>query len=516
MPISQIYSRAHENRHQLSHPALAAVRKAFFKAAGRNFLLLQILFLALFAYIFGSIFEQGSRTHNLKVLFVDYDDGTVGASIRNAYKSLKGDSFPSLVERSMSDFLTPDDLRREVCDTHYWAAIYTSLGASGRLQDALMTGSSSYDKDNVLSYIWNEARYPAVIDSSISANLLALSSAARIAYANENWTFVENSTSATFSIFADPWHLTSVNIQPTAQGARLIYNTIVIILIVMQEFFYLGTINNLYEAFKVYSRLDPHRVVLVRFGISAAYTCIGSLCTAGAIWAFRAGWNVNGNQFVLSWLVFWLFAHVNFLTMDVFTVWLPPWGVPMALISWVIFNITSILLPFELSPKFYRWAYVMPAHEVYQVLVDIWSGGCNPQLSYALPVLFILELSSLLLSALGVHRRSHYAIIKEEADEKAFQMRVDTAIKIQQQGVIERTKTQKADIAGGEITVADENERKSVEKREEEEEEEREEISDVLRKEDSEIKKVQSRASQSISYGPAFGFLFGAGDGSSS
>lgn len=194
---------------------------------------------------------------------------------------------------------------------------------------ALAGGSAAteYNRSDVLTYIWNEARYSATVDSTISANLQSLASAARLAYTSINGTgamaTLASTDSAAVSVFADPWQLTSVNIQPTTQGSRLIYNTLVVILILIQEFFYLGTVNALYARFKIYERLYPHRIIVYRNLISLSYTFVGSLSTTGAIWAFRAGWDVNANQFVLSWMVLWLFAHANFLSLDVFTVWLP-------------------------------------------------------------------------------------------------------------------------------------------------------------------------------------------------
>ena len=405
----KIYPRATENRLHGSDISTFGPRRAFLRAASINFLILQFLFLGLFAYIFGSLFQQDTHTHNMKVVYVDYDGGAIGASIMVGYKALEGVDFPTLVEETSAQYATPYDLENAVCSTQYWAALYSSPGASEKLEAALAGGSAAatiYNRSDVLTYIWNEARYSTTAESLISANLQTLSSAARLAYAATNGTGALQILSWTdrtdMSVFANPWQLVSVNIQPTAQGSRLIYNSLVIILILIQEFFYLGTINGLYVQFKLYARLYPHRIIIYRNMISLAYTFIGSLCTAGAIWAFRSGWNVNANQFALSWAVLWLFAHVNFLWLDVFTVWLPVQYVPMALITQVVFNVTSILLPFELSPAFYRWAYAVPAHEVYQVLVDIWSSGCNPQLSYALPILFALELIGLVLSSLGV------------------------------------------------------------------------------------------------------------------
>jgi hypothetical protein len=162
-----------------------------------------------------------------------------------------------------------------------------------------------------------------------------------------------------------------------------------------------------------------------------AYTFVGALCTTAMIYAFRAGWVLHGWQFVATWFVVWLFAHANWLTLDIFTVWLPPELVPMALITWIVFNVTSVLLPFELSNGFYSWAYVTPAHEVFVTLTDIWSAGCFPHLRYSLPVLFIIELTSLVFSTLGVYRRAHYASIGDDRKEKEFQERIDAAVAVQ-------------------------------------------------------------------------------------
>ena len=72
----KIYPRAHENRVSPIHPSFPD-RKAFIKAAATNFVLLQILFLSLFCYIYGAIFNQQPRTHHLQVLYVDYDGGVL-------------------------------------------------------------------------------------------------------------------------------------------------------------------------------------------------------------------------------------------------------------------------------------------------------------------------------------------------------------------------------------------------------------------------------------------------------
>jgi hypothetical protein len=319
MALLQGYPNARDRtgRTKGHDPSSRMSRKAFLKAAATNFLLLQILFLGLFCYIFGSLFQQSSHVHNLNIVFVDYDNGVIGSSIRNAYAELQGDDFPSLQEQSSTKYPSPDQLTRAVCRTDYWGAIYVVPGASQRLENALSgsSSSSSYNRSDALVYIWNEARYPTAVDSAISGSIQALSSAARVAYSAINGTgalqMLNISDPTSITVFANPWQLSEINIQPTTQGSRLIYNTLVIILILIQEFFYLGTINGLYAQFKFYVRFLPHRIILYRGMVSLAYTFCGSLCVTGSIWAFRVDWNVNSNQFALTWAILWLFAHVS-------------------------------------------------------------------------------------------------------------------------------------------------------------------------------------------------------------
>ncbi|KAL1959292.1 hypothetical protein VTO42DRAFT_2479 [Malbranchea cinnamomea] len=425
--MAEFYPKARQPRPSTADPSVRTSSQKMLRAALINFILLQLVFLSLFSYIFGSLYQHESHVHNLNIVWVDYDGGVIGDAIRHAYGQLQGKGFPTLIERSPDDFGQPSSLQSAVCNINYWGALYLSPGASDRLAAALAGGAaaSSYNQSDILTYIWNEARYPTVVDSGISGALKQLSDAARVALSRINGTgamqVLDPTDPAAVRIYSNPWELVSINLQPTTQGSRLIYNTLVVILILIQDFFYVGTLNGLNAQFKIWSLIDPIRVALVRLGLSVAYTFVGSLCTAGAIWAFRAGWNVSGGQFMLTWMTLWLFAHLNFLTLDVFTIWLPPPFVPMALISWVVISVSAILLPFELSPGFFRWAYALPSFNVYQVLVDIWSGGCNPRLHHALPVMFAYELSSLVLSTIGVYRRAHYAVIAQEKEEKAFQ-----------------------------------------------------------------------------------------------
>jgi len=75
--IKTLYPLAGNKKVPTNDPAIKKARRAFIKASGSNFLFLQILFLALFCYIFGSLFQQQEHTHNLRIAFVDYDGGAI-------------------------------------------------------------------------------------------------------------------------------------------------------------------------------------------------------------------------------------------------------------------------------------------------------------------------------------------------------------------------------------------------------------------------------------------------------
>ncbi|KND92433.1 Nitrosoguanidine resistance protein SNG1 [Tolypocladium ophioglossoides CBS 100239] len=512
----RFYPRACDNRLPLSHPEVRVNRVKFFKAASLNFVLLLLLFFGLFCYMFGSLYQEESRTNNLDILWVDYDGGIIGDAVRDAYKSLQSNSFPTLVERPALEFPSESDLREVVCNTNYWAALYTFPRSSESLGLAIAgSDASQYNPSHILSYIWNEARYPTVMDSLISSNLRALSDGARVAYTALNGTAafstIPPNNPAAISAFATPWTLSSINIQPTTQGPRTVYNTIVIVLVLIQDFFYLGAINGLYVQFKIYTRITPTRIILVRDVLSGTFTMVGSLLITCAIWAFRANWNVSGTQFALNWLILWLFAHANFLTLDVFTIWIPPQYISMALISWVVINVTSIILPFDLSSPFYRWGYALPAHAAYDALTDNWSNGCSPHLYYALPVLFAYELSGLFWTSLGVYKRCHYAVITEETTQEAMRLRVEATLKLEREHDRrlgqEHIEESVREDENGESSRADKNAADFIQKArkdKEGEEADRLQAEKDIEELGDEIERMETRATRMANFGPSF------------
>ncbi|KAH8127075.1 hypothetical protein FP744_10007801 [Trichoderma asperellum] len=508
--MNKFYPRAGENKLSISHPEIVAVRPKFFAAALLNFVLYILLFFCLFCYLYGSLFQQIPRTHNVHILWIDYDGGIIGDAVRTAYSSLQSNQFPALIEKAVSQFPTPADLREAVCRSHYWAALYTSPGASVNLAQAIAGSNTSvYNASDVLTFIWNEAKYPTSMDGIISTNLHTLSDAARISYIALNGTSafltIPPNNSAAISVFTNPWTLTAINIKPTIQGTRAVYNTISFVLVLIEDFFFLATLNGLYVQFKIFLKIAPGRIILVRDFISLTFTMVSALVNSAAIWAFKANWNVTGGQWALTWLTLWLYAHANFLIFDTFTIWIPLQFVSMALVTWIVVNITSIVFPFSVMSPFYRWGYALPTHAAYEILTDIWSGGCNPHLSYALPVLFAYEVVGLILTSIGAYKRCHNAVIVDETTKEAMRLQVEAALKAERRHSslagqeshekrARRTHTGESSHTTEDAGTLDQSNDAT------EDEEDLEELEDV----DTRIERMRSRASALSNIGPAF------------
>lgn len=374
------------------------------------------LFMGNLLYLYGSVYQQASKSNALHILMVDYDGGIIGKSMAAAYQQLKSPSFPTLFTRSVSDYPSPDDIIQAVRGQQYWAAIYSMPGASDRLGSALLGGkaATTYNSSDALTYVWNEVRYPATSDAMLESSFLELVIAARLAYNHINGTgavrsLVQDDESAV-QAFLDPITASSINIEPVSQGSKVFYNTISMGMPIIQQFFFILALNAISLRFKLYSRLSPKVSGLVRFAASLFYTFFGALAMTGYIWAFRETWSVNGGQFARTWMLLWLLMHIYFCIIESATTVLPQPAMPFIIVTWVFLNITSTNSPFDTSPGFYRWGYALPGYEAYQILIDIWSDGGSHHLYRELPILFSWWIVALVLVSVGHRRRCHQRV----------------------------------------------------------------------------------------------------------
>ena len=240
------------------------------------------------------------------------------------------------------------------------------------------------------SHVWNGERYPVFSQAGIYPNLLRLIEATRSSYYSNNESAVVASANlsspATLDVFLDPIHSKEINIKGTEHGTRVFYNTVSMVMPIIQQFIFMLALNGISTHFGAFAKLSWKTNVIIHLIASILYTFTGRLLMTTYIWAYREDWGLNGSRFVLTWMILWFLMHINFLFFDITTAFIPIQFMPFVVLTWVIFNVASTISPFELNPGFFRWGYALPSHEAYQVLIQIWSGGCNNRLYQAVPI----------------------------------------------------------------------------------------------------------------------------------
>ena len=272
-------------------------RKPFIIGVCFCFLLLQLLFLGNLSYLYGVVFKSSGRTHNLEVLNInlDTDASLVQGSITAAYSALEGDHFFSLQSRPSTEYSSVSAARQAVCQGHFWAALVVNEGASSRLSAALSGGEAAdtYNSSDAVTLVYNSAKYTSASLGSVIGNLQTLLGAANSAYGAVDRTAattLNTSSTAAVTAFRDPISSTAVDIMPTEQGPRVLYNTVSMVMPIIQQFFFLMALNGLSNTYKLYTSLRMRYALTMRGVLATVYTFISSLCMTGYIWAFREDW----------------------------------------------------------------------------------------------------------------------------------------------------------------------------------------------------------------------------------
>ncbi|KAK4993248.1 hypothetical protein LTR50_000568 [Elasticomyces elasticus] len=384
-------------------------RKGFARTLGSFTIAIWILLAVVVCYIYGCVHNMNYRFHNFKILSVDFDNGIVGRSLQAAGKQLQAPTFPTVDVRPASEFPTEQSVRDAVCQGAYWGAIYSNVGASERLASAVSGADAAYNPTAALSWVWNGARYPAISMGAVQGGLQQIVAVSRLAYNAINGTAAvlalpANNAAAVHAVL-NPIQGTQIDIQTMNQGPRLFYNTVSLVFPIIIQFFFLLGLNGLDTKFHVFSELTFARNAVVHGILSLFFTAVCGLILAGMIWAFGEDWTPSSGEYALTWLAFWMYMHIHFLVMEVVLTFLPLPFPPFFILFWTIANVAAGVVPFEVSHGFFKWGYALPGHEVYSVLVQIWSHGCVNRLYVALPVLFAWEVLMGPVAAYSLYKR---------------------------------------------------------------------------------------------------------------
>ncbi|KAE8371910.1 hypothetical protein BDV26DRAFT_286390 [Aspergillus bertholletiae] len=320
--------------------------KPFLGALDGAFISLQLLFLVNMCYLYGTAYHDSIRYSTMKLLFVDYDQGVIGQSVMTAYALMQGASFPTVQRHSITEYPTEKDV-----------------------QNANGTKYSAYAQSVYSALIQLVQKIAGVYDQ--------INGTAILSTANVSNPYIVKTV-------LDPISSSSIDLQPMAQGVQFYYNTVSMVMPILQQFFFLMALNGISAQSKIFSNLSLKQNIALRLTIS----------------------NATSDQFALTWMAIWLVMHLNFLIIDSATAFIPMQFMSFFMLTRIILNVSSSIGPFELSPGFYRLGYVFPAHQLYEILLQIWTDGCNPHLYRALPILWSEWLVALVLSFLGMRKRT--------------------------------------------------------------------------------------------------------------
>ena len=354
---------------------------------------LLVLVLAVMAWIYGTAFDQKSRTSALNLLIVDFDQGPIGDAVIEASKGLSHGNFLSVDLGSLPESTDIEMIKSSVCRADYWAALYTHQDASERLISALNGTSSAYDPSDAVTFIYNHARYPTVADAYLSSNLQTLVGASVKALQQssiENFALdsLNVSNEIALEAFFDPIRANPDLIRPMPQASRALYNTFNVVIPPLSQFFLILSLNGIGLATGFLATAGVRNVWLFRFSVGKAYSFLAALVMTGCMWAFREGWEPQASVFAKTWMIVWLAMDINWQIMEsVVGSFLPMAYTPFFVLPWVVINIASTLWPVELMPDFYRVSYASPMRASYVLLIEAWSG-CGREVHISLPVLF--------------------------------------------------------------------------------------------------------------------------------
>ncbi|KAJ4301604.1 hypothetical protein N0V90_003697 [Kalmusia sp. IMI 367209] len=413
------------NRTTFTHEQWKGNRTKFILQTTAGGIAFMLWFLACCSYLFGTLYKSPVRHDKLHFLAVDYDGGVVGQAMTAAYHQLEGPTFFTLEYHSAEEYPTQEDIYHAVWEGRYWASIAVSAGASQRLSAALEGGeaAASYNPANALHYVWNQQRYSAFSNSAILSSMQQLIGATRIAYNKMNGTqaaqFLNGTDPAAVQAFMNPIAATERNIKPAPFGSVILLNTVAMAMPVLQQFFFLLVLNGVVGKHNLYTKMTVYSSLLVRRVAGILYTCGAALCQAGYFWAFDENWNVNGNQFVLTWMTLWLLMHVHFLVLDSISTVAPLPVMPFVVLAYIFINIASSLSPLELQAGFYHWGIALPSYNAYSIFVTIWTGGSTNRLYRALPILFAWWIVGNLAASATHVRACHLAYKFQQEDGAA-------------------------------------------------------------------------------------------------
>ncbi|OJJ48051.1 hypothetical protein ASPZODRAFT_15496 [Penicilliopsis zonata CBS 506.65] len=374
----------------------ANMNRQFLKRLGISVAIIAVVFWGNVSWLLGSYFHGSEYMYRAQMLVVDYDGSLVGQALLAAVDDANGPvNNPTYVVASAREY-TLQEVKHAVFIGQFWGAIYASADATAQLNATLAgTNTSVYDVDAVYMLFGNSARYTAFYPSVVLDNLEAIANAAaayfRQTLAGVYWEDVltRNISQAQLGTFLRPLGYTYVDTSygSFTFGDRTTFNTLMIVVVVLAQFFFLLALNNLSKACGRFAAVSTWDYFKWRLPLSLGWACFMGICLTSWQMIFREGYPINARLFWALWILYTVFSTIVFDVLDIITAFVPQQYIPYCMFTWMITNVSSAGSPVELSNAFYHISYFFPAHSMWLAEQHIWSQGGAYPLSLSLPIL---------------------------------------------------------------------------------------------------------------------------------
>ncbi|KAK8134347.1 MNNG and nitrosoguanidine resistance protein [Apiospora sp. TS-2023a] len=391
----------------------------------KTVLILVVFVLSVMSLYWAVLFKAEANMKNLKVAVVDFDgltapyddvDPFVGPTLAQmAQEAADHRAHPSLCYQILPASAygyDPMQVRQAVYDFHFWAAIVIQANASSLLQSSLFTGNSSYDPSGAIQMIFVSARDQNTIFEFVLPQFVQLEKQFMARFGPAWAQRIADNTSITSSMMSAAPATVNPGVsflqidlrpfQPAAATPGVSIGLIYLIIIAFFSFAFFLPIHTKYITPQGHPPLHFYQFILWRLFASLVAYVFVSLAYSMVSLAFQIPFSnppaspvevaFNASAYGRgSFVVYWMLNFVGMIALgitceNVAMILGQPWTA-LWLIFWVITNVSTAFYSIDLAPRFFRWGYAWPLHNIVeasrQILFDL-----HPRIGLNFGILF--------------------------------------------------------------------------------------------------------------------------------
>ncbi|KAL4403151.1 hypothetical protein ACI68E_000934 [Malassezia pachydermatis] len=371
--------------HHFLDPELKHIRKAYLIPVGVTTIIVMCMVWLFCSIHWAALYKMNDHTPRIHALVVNRDNGIIGTTITKALLDSNHGPVPhsTWFEGNVTDFPTQDSIVKAVEPNHdYWLAVEIRENLTQELEQARMTGDSSWDPHSALTMIFATGRNVAAtspmivtpaqrliesVEKELSANLTSQFLAENAG----NAEVIQGMITAP-QLLSNPLDMRMMDVRPWIANTALaptfdgmIYLIILPFQVVMAE--YDGR-----RALHKYLHLKGQ--IFLRIGAALIWSIFISLMITLINIPFELPFDgafSYGGGFMIYWLSAYCGIVVFSLALESVLTLMTPTFIGVFLLLLIISNLSIANFPVELEPSFYKYGYAMPFYNLRQIYLSV-------------------------------------------------------------------------------------------------------------------------------------------------